>query len=424
MQETALEWLKRTNLNRRRAIHNPIHYPTISITSDESSDISVEPSQISQLAAETFLHRMGRYQKIKARMNKWRQLRDEKQGKLQSSSSDELDELVINCFPLGTGISFLDSILINQSLNDRSKQSNDFSDKSNKRIVELTGKSGTGKTRVLMTLAANFVAATSTLFLRKDALLGTRDNDMSNDENYSMPQVVIIDPEFGVHLDILEHLVRIALIRRWNVTEKLRNRLCEESSHTNVSNVSIENQGTDLLLFERELSSALQRVHIYHPRDVAGEYVATLECIHQSLDRREEGHQHSMSQPGPTTLLLMDSTISAFEHVDKMYDSLPSGQGLSGRIEFIRQLDRITSKHDVVVLATRNTRGKNVGGPSSCEGWNKIVTERVPIKRVIPGTKEDKEGFTFVALIPERSKPNDLNCTGFTPFSITDDGLL
>ena len=120
----------------------------------------------------------------------------------------------------------------------------------------------------------------------------------------------------------------------------------------------------------------------------------------------------------------MDSTISAFEHVDKMYDSLPSGQGLSGRIDFVRQLDRIISEHDVVVVATRNTRGKNVGGSSSCEGWNKIVTDHVPIKRVIPGTKEDKEGFSFVAATPEQNQSNNLNWNGFTPFSVTDDGLL
>ena len=71
----------------------------------------------------------------------------------------------------------------------------------------------------------------------------------------------------------------------------------------------------------------------------------------------------------------MDSTISVFEHVDKMYDSLPSEKELSGRIDFVRQLDRLISEHDVVVVATRNTRGKNVGGSSSCEGSNKIVIE-------------------------------------------------
>ena len=59
---------------------------------------------------------------------------------------------------------------------------------------------------------------------------------------------------------------------------------------------------------------------------------------------------------------------SVFEHVDKMYDSLPSGKDLSGRIDFVRQLDRLISEHDVVVVATRNTRGKNIGGSSSCEG--------------------------------------------------------
>ena len=163
--------------------------------------------------------------------------------------------------------------------------------------------------------------------------------------------------------------MRIALIRRSNVTEKLQNRLYEEeTSHQSVSNVSTANQGTDVFLFEKELSSTLHRVHIYHPREIAGEYVATLEYIHQSLDRREEGHQHRICQPSPTTSLLMDSTISVFEHVDNMYDSLPLWKGSSERIDFVRQLDRLISEQDVVVVATRNTRGKNIGGSSSYEG--------------------------------------------------------
>ena len=155
--------------------------------------------------------------------------------------------MVFDFFPLGTGISFLDAILKNQSLHEKSKQSNGVSDAStrrgNKRVLELTGKSGTGKTRVLMALAANFVASTSTIFLREDASrIGTREQNVSNDVNYPMPQVVIIDPEFGVHLKILNRLVRIALIRRSNVTEKLQNRLYEEeTSHQSVSNVSTAN---------------------------------------------------------------------------------------------------------------------------------------------------------------------------------------
>ena len=42
--------------------------------------------------------------------------------------------------------------------------------------------------------------------------------------------------------------------------------------------------------------------------------------------------------------------------------------GSSGRIDFVRQLDQLISEQDVVVVATRNTRGKNVDGSSSCEG--------------------------------------------------------
>ena len=421
-EETALQWLKRTNLNRKRAIRNPIHYPCLSSSIDEAADISVEPSDVSQLAAETFFHRNGRYQKIQARMKRWRLLRDKNQG-IESKSSDELDELVLNCFPHGTGISFLDKILENQR--DRTKQGNNQKSEDS-RIIELIGKSGTCKSRILMNLAANFIAATSTLFLSSDESLDgiKRDNNLSCDLNHSMPQVIIIDPEFGVHINILENLVRAALIRRWNITEDLRKCLLKESTQKKCSNLHIKDERADLLLFERELSSTLQRVHFYHPKDVAGEYVATLECIYQSLNQRKEKFLDNTKKNGPMTLLLMDSAISAFEHIDNMYDSLPSGQGLSGRIEFIRQLDHLISEHDVFVVATRHSRGKNIGGPSSCESWNKIVTDRLQVERVIPGTKEHRNGFHFVALTSEKRKPSDSNWNSLIPFSITADGMV
>ena len=122
-------------------------------------------------------------------MKRWRLLRDKNQG-IESKSSDELDELVLNCFPHGTGISFLDKILENQR--DRTKQGNNQKSEDS-RIIELIGKSGTCKSRILMNLAANFIAATSTLFLSSDESLDgiKRDNNLSCDLNHSMPQVVI-----------------------------------------------------------------------------------------------------------------------------------------------------------------------------------------------------------------------------------------
>ena len=56
----------------------------------------------------------------------------------------------------------------------------------------------------------------------------------------------------------------------------------------------------------------------------------------------------------PPIFLLMDSIISAFDGTDKMYESI--NVGLSGRNEFLRQLKRLQSCHNIVIVATRTIR--------------------------------------------------------------------
>ena len=110
----------------------------------------------------------------------------------------------------------------------------------------------------------------------------------------------------------------------------------------------------------------------------------------------------------PPILLLMDSAISAFDATDKMYESMSTG--LSGKNEFLRQLKRLQLSHDIILVATRTVWGSSFSYSSSssssistplsnCDGWNKMVTSRITLEKALRGSKEEENGYSFVAIM-------------------------
>ena len=240
------------------------------------------------------------------------------------------------------------------------------------------------------------------------------------------------------------------------------------------------NDNLEYITIDQKVLTALDRIQIIRPTDVANGYVATLECLHQTIQKMHHGSGEEgevketdvddgenipqsstspSSSPHPPILLLMDSAISAFDATDKMYESIC--QGLSGRNEFVRQLKRLQLSHDIILVATRTIRGNtthttngsnstssNKGSsyhpspqppPSSsfhatnlsnCDGWNKMVTSRITLRKVLVGSKEEENGYGFVALMPPQrfggggnGANSSMEWNSVIPFSITDDGI-
>merc|ERR1740124_38854 len=431
--ESAFEWHRRSQRNRRRLRMSPLYFPALSPSAHDcdvthgpaptteydvdgrvnvdgtpssyhlrasSSSVTVDritvvvrpeimeegaakPFWVSRenvrmMAASTFFCERDGWNDLSERLDRWRRRRnhnrrircgsnlafDKEEGEDINSleptdtiSVEGLEDALLDSFPTGTGITFIDRILSSSSLQSslQSSLSKGISNPTDSKIVmEITGRSGTAKTHVLMSLAANYVASTSTYFLESHL------TDCNLDPSPSpTPIVVILDPEYAIHTDRLESIVRAAVIRRWNATENYR---------TLIS--TLPPTPTPTHQIEHEVTNALGRVHIIHPRGTAYGYVAALESLRATLDRLyqltpDDGHPQFPPNPTPDrTLLLLDSVSNAFEPMERMLEALPDGAGLSGRNEFLRQLHRSRVRYPVSVVWTHRTgaRGLEKGG--------------------------------------------------------------
>ena len=74
-------------------------------------------------------------------------------------------------------------------------------------------------------------------------------------------------------------------------------------------------------------------------------------------------------------------------------------------------MNQIQNERNDVIVASRTIRRSNrssgnIDGNgnesnlSSCDGWNKMVTNIITLYKVAPGSKEDVDGYHFVALMP------------------------
>jgi len=78
---------------------------------------------------------------------------------------------------------------------------------------------------------------------------------------------------------------------------------------------------------------------------------------------------------------------------------------------------------------------KDGSGGGSLEGWNKLTTHRLTLDRVGAGTREEEEGFEFLAVVTDsvpHGSPSMMRDTidgsgkcwnAFEPFSVTTDGI-
>jgi translation initiation factor 2B subunit (eIF-2B alpha/beta/delta family) len=188
---------------------------------------------------------------------------------------------------------------------------------------------------------------------------------------------------------------------------------------------------------EQMIASCLARIHIIHPTSTT-QIIAALEVIRHTLDQRLRLHQNMSTQNGnsnhlnsiPPDMIIIDSLYTCFESIDKRMEDLPSTtsekSGLSGRHDVVRQLKRIYMGHSVFIAASRTTQ-ENVSSitMNHTESWKKIVTHQLPLDRVMENSKEEQDGFDFVALL-QSNKATDRSVQSWThviPFSITEKGI-
>ena len=220
---------------------------------------------------------------------------------------------------------------------------------------------------------------------------------------------------------------------------------------------------------ELAIASCLGRIHIVQPRDFTYlSLVATIESLRQSLDNQkiqrnqqleilkqhslhcaashqqcQSEHAYSTTKKDPPTLILIDS-LSTLDASTKMQESLPTasgsksgsgGSGLSNRNEFYRQLIRLREEHEIVIVGTskslpsaNRSSNDNVirsgAKPGRRRGsdtmWDKMVTHRVMLHYVAEGTKEDQDGYDFVAILNGSGAWEGVSVF---PYSVTAGGI-
>ena len=143
-EETAYEWFRRVQQNKRKISLNPIAFPpfhengasaspstdtdagTASILDHGDQSLSSFPSQfnvtnqnIINLSAQTFQGRYGKLNELHCRCQRWRRRRRNANvnGHTNSNSNAtrerwmKLEDLLLDSFPRGTGLTFIDKIL-------------------------------------------------------------------------------------------------------------------------------------------------------------------------------------------------------------------------------------------------------------------------------------------------------------------------
>ena len=593
--ETALGWLKR--IQNQYEIRNPIYFPTLiaasplptSTTSfshhdrprssstdgscnsnhdggkghdDDNNAASlsqcfhVTNDNMNRMNSNLFFYRgVNEMNILKLKLKKWhnycRRLH-RRRKKRQRYVNDDHDcfllqdietfkiemELLKSCFIQGTGLKFIDQILVslqhsNNSPHETSTDMKNYDSNNNNKnsknaVIEIIGKSATGKTQILSTLATNYAIAAVSHCTSLDFT-----SEFSSASKSSPPpppfHVIVFDPEHAIHIQQLHNYIASALLRKWNTTETFRhcyhqlvikrtidnksnNSGSEQMNHHSGdnSNSTHEPDGDcndndmngsimDTKLFDQQVLDALDHIHIVRPTNVANGYVATLECINQILDMHEDNKKegsslgrdkHDLSNATrkttsskqilpntPPIFLLMDSIISAFDGTDKMYESI--NVGLSGRNEFLRQLKRLQSCHNIVIVATRTIRrltntaaaaaaSSYINAASShahsstmssasnhhnhhinnnlllsnCDTWNKMVTNRIILEPLsCHGSREEGGGrrrehqFVARSTLPTKQQSdqyidshgrlqNKIEHSNAIPFSITNDGVI
>jgi hypothetical protein len=416
-KETALDWLKRAQKNRRNLNQNPISFPPFFssfISNDEFDNITsetstssfdrfiVSPQNILNMSAQTWLSDFSSLNHIIARSRRWRQRK-------QVDTNDRdclvaLEESLLQSFPHGCGVAFVDKFLSTdwsqKTIHDRKKSCGGAQNV----FLELTGLCRSVLTKICTTMATSYAASTSI------RCYGIGIQGIS-------PPIIVIDPECTFSLDKLIASVKTEVLRRWNTTDTFRRQLKFKYDTLDSENEKHlwSNADNEYKNIEEDVNSVLERIHIMRPRDLHG-YVSILESLFHFLELRKKNRGAHPAAP----MIIMASTMSAFSLTTKFQESLPDGSGLSGRSDFIRSLSRLRSNHNVVIVSTRisNTDAQNFN-PSGYERYDKLVTHQISISKCLPGSNESHQGFDFVAncacpgeMKPKLSMPFTVeNCT-------------
>jgi hypothetical protein len=458
-EETAHEWLRRVQRNKRKISLNPIVFPHLRVPSDSQttkqcngigdhslpSQFNVTDQNVINISAQTFQCRLGKLNELNCRSQRWRRRRRKTNVNATMERLTNLEDLLLESFPRGTGINFIDRILTtkayanayananaNANANTNPKNSNDIA-------LEIIGRTGTAKTKLLMTLAANYAAATSTACIRLEVANTETSMDKTGpdhlDNDKDGPPIVIFDPEHAIDSDELVELVRVAILRRWNATNEFRQCLANTQTQQQLNPYQNDESGDEYVDIEHDIQCALGRIHIVRPKDIANGYVSALESLNQVLDRHtivDEGKDVIKKEiTSPPVMLLLDSALSAFQLTNKMQENLPNGSGLSGLNDFMRQLRRLRSKHSTFLVSTRTVTGKGDTinqFRTSCDGWDKITTHRFMVMKTVLGSPEERDGHDFVALLKPQydfrsGKFTDQRVQQIFPFSFTSTGI-
>ena len=385
-------------------------------------------------------------------------------------------------FQEGTHIRFIDELFqettnaygnknvlaVNDESNANTNQEgNNNSVKNTNVVLEISGGTGVGKTTLVTSIAASFLAATSRFIFPAQYNTDCSDSTTSSTSQTTQqqPQVIFIDSEYGLHACHLASTVRASIIRMWEKQQ------IETHSHHQVMHIGDSHERYQKL--EQEILSALARIHITRPNDLDIGYVSTLEAIRHALDsnrtEQEKKHQQHVSNqklshlqkeeggkggstfevpllkslnqtsfhnpstsstmpssssplhtspasnksPCPPIMLIIDS-LNVFESTNRMLEQTQSG--LSGKHDFVRQLQRLlqSQPRNIIVVATTQTQSKSdIASTSNAntstntntmmDPWNKCVTHRISLERVKTGTPEEQQGYEFVALFSKQS---------------------
>jgi len=520
--ESAWEWYRRIQRNRQQLVQNPITRDCIDYSSMiRASNSNNNECALTQYQAQNLIYHFAtRYflnddplRTLATSLELYRRFRSSMkviEKKKKNVEDDRIEDELLSLFSKGTGIPFLDQMFQQQSpfqfqnhrgLTDTTDVSSSYlnhnntatsctttsnsstknynntltthsydKDKKQHIVVDITGKSNTAKTPLLISMVVSYIVATSLSFLER----------ISCPETDIEPIVYIMDPEYTISIAFLAHSIRIAVLKRWNQTDRFRNLLFPtktydyNSSHNpddkneiDSSTIKQERYDHDWYYIEKMVSSCLDRIHIIHPTSNL-QIIASLELIRHSLDQRmytrnnnktDVKHLPSISTPIPNVpnMIVMDSFFTCFENIDKRMEDLPSSihteantstttttstmslekSGLSGRNDIVRQIKRLCARHSLFVVTSRTVRGDGINphtripyyyAQDYLESWNKLVTHRLHVDRVIENSKEDQEGFTFVALLPstkvlDNHQGEVHSWTDVIPFIVTDDGV-
>ena len=407
-KETALDWLKRVQKNRRHLNQNPISFNAYGLDGEsdnvicEASTLSpdrfiVSPQNILNLAVKTWLSDFSNLNHIIARSRRWRQ-----RNQINANDQDSLvalEESLLQSFPNGCGINFLDKFLSttrnHKNIHSPKKSAEDSLDV----FLELSGMCRSVLTMICTNIVASYAASTSV------KCYGNSNKEIS-------PPIVIIDPECSFSFDKLIAKIKTEVLRRWNITDSFRHHLTSKCNtldrghENNTWNVT-ENEYKNI---EEDINSVLGRIQIARPRDLHG-YVSILESLFQFLEMRKECHGSYSAPP----MIVMASTMSAFSLTTKFQESLPDGSGLSGSSDLMRTLSRLRSNHNVLTVSTRIANvGSYNSNKSGYERYDKLVTHHISITKYLPGPNETHDEFDFVATCTSRGEAKSMLRLPFT----------